>query len=126
VIDHLGLMRIPKAERQDLALGEVTATLARIAKDLGITIFLLHQLNRAGENREDRRPRISELRDSGRIEQDSDCVWLLYRENYYTPGSGNEFEVIIGKDRNGPVGTAKLFFDPRIGRFEDLEGRYGS
>jgi len=121
-VDHLGCMILPEAERHDLKLGIVTSTLSRLAKDLDITIYLLHQLNRASEKRgDDKRPFLSDLRNSGEIEQDADCVWLIYRERYYDSKAGREFDINCAKNRNGPVGQMKMYFDETTGRFEELE-----
>lgn len=115
IIDHLGLMILPEADRQDLRLGEATATLASIGKKENIMIMALHQLNRATETRENRRPSLSDLRDSGRIEQDADCVWLLYRESYYDDQAGDGLDVIVAKNRNGRIGVAKLHLSVETG-----------
>lgn len=118
MIDHLGLMRLPDADRHDLRLGEVTAELSTIAKRFDITILLLHQLNRASEQRENKRPSLADLRDSGRIEQDADCVWLLYRESYYDRGAGDSMQIIVAKNRNGQTGIANVTFDESTGRVD--------
>ena len=120
VVDHLGCMILPEADRHDLRLGIVTSTLARLAKDQNVTIYLLHQLNRANEQRADRRPMLSDLRNSGEIEQDADCVWLLFRERYYSADAGRKFEISVAKNRNGPTGTIELYFDECTGFFGEL------
>lgn len=117
VIDHLGLLRYDRVERRDLEIGKCTAALARLTKDLGVCVFLLAQLNRCVETRGTQEPKVADLRDSGRIEEDADAVWLLYREGLYRADAGDEFQVIIGKNRNGPVGRAHLRFDETTGRF---------
>lgn len=118
IIDHLGLMHLPDAERQDLRIGEVTASMASMAKRYDVTILLLHQLNRAPEQRESKRPSLADLRDSGRIEQDADCVWLLFRESYYDRDAGRQMQIIIAKNRNGKTGVANVMFDEETGRIE--------
>lgn len=120
-IDYLGLMRLPEGERYDIRIGEVTRSIAHMAKAENITIVLLHQLNRAPESRESRRPMMSDLRDSGRIEQDADVIWLLYRDSYYdTECADKVIEVMCGKNRNGQTGPAKLYYDPSCCRFAEL------
>lgn len=119
VIDHLGLVTLPRKERRDLEIGQTTQDLARLSKDLGIAVYLLCQLNRQPESRESREPRLADLRDSGRIEEDADIVWLLHRESRYREQAGNEFYVIVGKNRNGPVGRAVIQFDETTGRFKE-------
>jgi replicative DNA helicase len=123
-IDQLANMKIGRGERQDIEIGKVTRDLGRMSKDLGVTIFLLHQINREGDKEE--RPAMRHLKDSGAIEQDADAIWLLWRDSYKNPEAGKEFEIRIAKNRNGLSGIAKLYFDEHTGRFEDLEGRYGN
>lgn len=118
-IDHLGKLRFPRKERQDIEYGDVTETLASTAKELKIPIFLLHQLNRKVEGRESKRPTLADLRDSGRIEQDADNVWLLYRDNRYDTNAGDTFEIIVAKTRDGPIGVAEARFDVATGRIGD-------
>jgi replicative DNA helicase len=90
-----------------------------MAKEFKIPIILLSQLSRGVESRADKRPRLSDLRDSGNIEQDADLVLFLYRDAYYDSKSevGNEVEVNIAKNRNGPVGMVRLGFEKEVGRF---------
>jgi len=121
-VDHLHLMIHPPADRQDLRIGITTKSLAALCKDLGITIFLLAQLNRAVESREDKIPNLSDLRDSGAIEEDADIVLFLQRTmRDGAPGFGS-FRIGCAKNRNGPVCTAELEFDPACGRFRDNTG----
>jgi len=96
-----------------LEVGEITGGLKRLAKELGIPIILLCQLNRAVENRKDKTPMLSDLRESGDIEQDADVVMFTYRKAYHdkTATLDNSFDVIIEKNRNGPTGTAQLLVD---------------
>ncbi len=118
-IDHLGKTKFPRKERQDVEYGDMTASLADTAKKIRVPIFLLHQLNRKVESREDKRPNLSDLRDSGRIEEDADKVWFLYRENRYNNNADDKFEIIAAKTRDGPTGVAEARFDPRTGRVGD-------
>ncbi|MGD7024650.1 replicative DNA helicase [Rossellomorea vietnamensis] len=112
VIDYLQLIPIEgKFERHDLAIGAITRELKQMAKQYKVPIILLSQLSRSVEQRQDKRPLMSDLRDSGSIEQDADIVMLLYREAYYKRDSnGQETEINLVKHRNGPVGTVRLKF----------------
>lgn len=141
-IDYLQLIRgsSNKVENRVLEISEITQGLKALAKELNIPIIALSQLSRAVEQREDKRPMLSDLRESGSIEQDADIVMFLYREEYYltrkepTPGTPqhsewfeqlskvhNLAEVIIAKHRNGPVGIVQLFYDAshsKIGNYQ--------
>jgi replicative DNA helicase len=120
--DHLGKVRLPASKnRLDVEIGNVTEGLAAEAKHQQIPIFLLHQLSRKSEDRDDRRPQLTDLRDSGRIEQDADDIWLIYRENYRDKSADDTFEVNVAKTRNGPTGVSSLRYDERLGRFMDKE-----
>ncbi|WP_421383328.1 replicative DNA helicase [Bacillus salacetis] len=112
VIDYLQLIPIEgKFERHDLAIGAITRELKQMAKQYKVPIILLSQLSRSVEQRQDKRPMMSDLRDSGSIEQDADIVMLLYREEYYKrDAKGQETELNLVKHRNGPVGTVTLNF----------------
>ena len=115
-IDYLQLVRpstTSKSQNRNDELSEICRTLKATAKDLQIPIFALAQLNRGVESRNDKRPMLSDLRDSGAIEQEADMVTFLYRDAYYNPESAPEpdlTEFIIAKSRNGPTGTVKLRF----------------
>ena len=103
----------------------ISRYLKALARELNVPVIVLSQLNRAAENREDHRPRMSDLRESGSIEQDADVVMLLHREDYYHRGeenyeANNTAEVIIAKQRNGPTGTVKLTFLEKLTRFENM------
>ena len=94
-----------------------------LARELDVPVVVLSQLNRAAEGREGHRPRMSDLRESGSIEQDADVIILLHREDYYHRGDpeweeNNTAEVIIAKQRNGPTGTVELMFDGQTTRFK--------
>ncbi|SFA86703.1 MULTISPECIES: replicative DNA helicase [unclassified Bacillus (in: firmicutes)] len=123
IIDYLQLLTITKRyERHDLAIGSVTRELKQIARQYEVPIVLLSQLSRGVEQRADKQPKMSDLRDSGSIEQDADVILLLSREENEMK-SNYKSEVIIvdiAKQRNGPTGMVKLVFDKRYSRFRDL------
>lgn len=110
-IDHLGLIRVANRNRNN-ELGEITARAKALAKELDIAVVFLSQLSRACEQRTDKRPMLSDLRDSGNIEQDADLVTFLYRDEYYNRETEdkNIMEAIIAKNRNGLVGNIKLAY----------------
>lgn len=113
VVDHVGLIKKHTNEgRHDLDIGAMTWSLKMMAKQLGVTVFLLSQLSRKVEDRQDKRPVMSDLRDSGNIEQDADTVMFLYRDDYYNAETedANTIEVIVAKNRDGNRGTVKLSF----------------
>lgn len=127
IIDYLGLIRtIGKYERRDLEVGAITRDLKLMARELDIPIILLSQLSRSVEQRQDKRPMMSDLRESGNIEQDADVVGFLYRDDYYDADSEkqNIIEIIISKQRNGPVGTVELAFLKEYGKFTNLAKWY--
>lgn len=123
-IDYLQLMNSTKMlENRQQEISEISRNLKLIARDLGITIVALSQLSRAVEQREDKRPRLSDLRESGAIEQDADVVMFLYRDEYYKRENASlphEIEVIIAKQRNGPIGTVSMMFNPETTKFLEL------
>jgi replicative DNA helicase len=141
VVDYLQLLSgsAKKGENRVQELTEITTGLKALAKELTVPIIALSQLSRQVENRDDKRPQLADLRESGSIEQDADVVLFVYREEYYLknkepkPGTEEHFkwqtemeqihgraEVIIGKQRHGPTGTVPLHFDAEITRFSDL------
>jgi replicative DNA helicase len=146
VIDYLQLLRgtgTGAAQSRVLEISEITRGLKALAKELSVPVLALSQLSRAVEQRDDKRPQLSDLRESGTIEQDSDVVMFVFREEYYIerrqPAEGtaehmtwqadmekahNVAEVIIGKQRHGPVGTVKLHFEGQFTRFSDLANPY--
>jgi len=156
IVDYLQLLQGSGSRQSEgnrvLEISEITRGLKAIAKELQIPVIALSQLSRAVESREDKRPMLSDLRESGSIEQDADVVMFIYRREYYLSREqpeqkggedmakfndryqqwqqslgdcANVADVIIAKQRHGPIGTVELFFDANITRFGDLEKRYG-
>lgn len=127
IIDYLQLIKgnSGKNDNRQQEISEISRALKGIARELDIPIIALSQLSRATEQRADRRPMLSDLRESGAIEQDADMVMFLYRDDYYNEDSEDKglTEVIIGKQRNGPVGTIKLRFFHEYTKFENFTSR---
>lgn len=122
-IDYLQLIQAPgRAENRTLAVAEMTRSLKVLARELSVPIIVLSQLSRATEGRSDKRPMLSDLRESGSIEQDADIVMFLYREDYYNQDTENAniTELSIAKHRNGATDTVKIFFQKEYTRFRDL------
>ncbi len=148
VVDYLQLIAASEgksAQGRVQEVSEITGGLKALAKELSVPVLALSQLSRKVEEREDKKPQLSDLRESGSIEQDADAVMFVYRESYYLgrtePREGTaehltwqeemdkirgEAEVIIGKQRHGPIGTVKLHFDENLAKFGNLarEGRF--
>lgn len=123
LIDYLQLMGSDDGtEGRVQELSKITRSLKGLARELNVPIVALSQLSRGVEARQNKRPLMSDLRESGSIEQDADLVILLYRDEYYNPDTPDRgiCELILAKHRNGPVGTVKLLFDPQYTRFENL------
>ncbi|MBQ7608955.1 MAG: replicative DNA helicase [Desulfovibrionaceae bacterium] len=129
LVDYLQLMRSPRAkESRELEISDISRTLKAIAKDLNIPVVALSQLNRKVEerSRDDKRPQLSDLRESGAIEQDADIIMFIYRDDVYKIKDPSErppnqkAEIIIGKQRNGPTGVAELLFRSQYTSFENM------
>jgi replicative DNA helicase len=123
VVDYLQLMQLPvSTENRVNQISEISRSLKMLAKELKVPVVALSQLNRQVEQRPNRRPIMADLRDSGAIEQDADVILFIYREEAYDEDTevGNKAEIIIGKQRNGPIGTVNLTYLKEFTRFEDF------
>ena len=128
IIDYLQLMQNSrmKIENRVQELSQITRSLKLIAREFNIPIIALSQLSRNVENRTEKRPVLSDLRESGSIEQDADLVLMLYRKHYYYPNDSsqsNEIELIIAKQRNGPIGTVQLQFNEKSNKFSNINNK---
>lgn len=123
VIDYIQLMQSgTRAENRQQEISQISRGLKGLAKELNVPVLALSQLSRAVEARQDKRPQMSDLRESGALEQDADIVMFIYRDEYYNPDSDRKgiAEIIIAKQRNGPVGTVELGFLKEFTRFVNL------
>jgi replicative DNA helicase len=122
VVDYLQLMATAGEENRATELGEITRGLKNMGKEMGCPVIALSQLSRAVEQRGDKRPMMSDLRESGAIEQDADVIMFLYRDEYYNKDSKEPgvAEVIMSKQRSGPTGTIKMAFVKELTKFESL------
>jgi replicative DNA helicase len=127
IVDYIQLMQgRGRFENRTLELGAISRSLKGLAKELNVPIVVLSQLSRAPESRSDHRPQLSDLRESGALEQDADVVVFIFREDQYLDktqpptDSQGVAELIIGKQRNGPTGVVKLAFIKEFTRFENL------
>ena len=124
IIDYLQLMTgSGKAESRQQEVSDISRSLKAVARELGVPVIALSQLSRAVEQRPDKRPMLSDLRDSGAIEQDADVVMFIYRDDYYNHDTDKKgvSEIIIAKQRNGPIGTVELAWLPEYTKFANLE-----
>ena len=123
VVDYLQLMSTPKrGENRQVEVSELSRGLKILARDLDVPVLALSQLNRSLEYRTDKRPMLADLRESGAVEQDSDVVCFIYRDETYNPDSPDKgtAEVIVAKHRNGPTGRVRLAFNEHLARFSNL------
>jgi replicative DNA helicase len=130
IVDYLQLLAGPASESRQAEISQISRSLKGLAREMSIPILAVAQLNRQVEAREDKRPRMADLRESGSLEQDADVVMLLYRPAYYS-GTDNDEDVsaqlIVAKQRNGPTGSVNLAFIKQHMRFESsTEGIPGS
>jgi replicative DNA helicase len=128
LIDYLQLMTLNREkDNRQQEISEISRALKILAKDMKIPVVALSQLNRAAESREDKRPKLADLRESGAIEQDADLVMFIYRDEYYYPETTQKpgiAEIIISKNRHGATGNLELGFEKEFTLFRPLETKY--
>jgi replicative DNA helicase len=135
IIDYLQLMSFPGSESRQAEVSAISRSVKALARELRVPVICLSQLNRNPEGRESKRPMLSDLRESGSIEQDADVCMMLHREAYYhngdqewaaeNAGRENVSEIIIAKQRNGPTGVVEVLFDGKTTRFLNLARGFG-
>jgi replicative DNA helicase len=127
-IDYLQLIQGTNKENRVQEVSDISRQLKNIARELDVPVIALSQLSRAVESRNDRRPQLSDLRESGAIEQDADIVMFLHREDMYNKESENKggAELIIAKHRNGPTGIIDLFFVKEQARYRELDKQHAT
>ena len=124
IIDYLQLMTgSKKSDSRQQEISDISRSLKEVARELNVPVIALSQLSRAVEQRPDHRPMLSDLRESGAIEQDADVVMFIYRDDYYNKDSEkkNIAEIIIAKQRNGPIGTVELVWLPNYTKFANMQ-----
>ena len=126
IVDYMQLMKGRNAESRQQEISEISRSLKALARELKVPLIALSQLSRSVESRQDKRPMLSDLRESGALEQDADIVSFLYREDYYDKETENQHitEVILAKHRNGPVGSVKLYFKNEFTLFLNLDTQH--
>ncbi len=126
VLDYVQKLGNREASNRAQVIGAISGQLKDIAKEFSIPFIVLAQINRGTETRNDKRPVLADIKDSGDLEQDADLVMLLYRDSYYNSNSSSQhiMEINVAKNRNGETGICKVLFDPTVGKFCDFNGSY--